>query len=95
MRLSELAYRARNHDSGFLILSRKGSKYRKIGSWNKPAIRQVRPHVLEKGVAHVIDAEDIDVRVLWDCFADVRVQPQTELFPFFGGFGEVDDFCAL
>ena len=62
---------------------------------NKPTIGQLRPHILEKGIAHIIHAEDIDVGVTGDRFADVGEQSQSQLFALFRRFGQVHDFCAL
>lgn len=39
-----------------------------------PAIRQLAPHVFEVGVSHIVDAEDVDVWVFGDAFADVGVE---------------------
>lgn len=70
------------------------------GGFNKffflPAIvRQLRPHVLEVVVPHVVDAEDVDVGVLRDAIADVGVEPEGQFFALFLRFGEVHDFGAL
>lgn len=41
-----------------------------------PAIAKLRAHVFEIGVAHVVDGEDVDVRVFGDAFLDVGVEFQ-------------------
>ena len=55
----------------------------------------MRPDVFEVGVAHVVDAEDVDVRVLGDAFLDVGVEFEGEFFALFGGLGHVHHFGAL
>ena len=62
---------------------------------DEPAIIQLRPDVLEVCVAHVVHAEDVDVRVLGNACLDVGVELEGELFALFCGAGEVDDFCAF
>ena len=39
-----------------------------------PAVLQLCPHVFQVCVSHVIDFEDIDVRVLGEAFLDVGVE---------------------
>lgn len=40
-----------------------------------PAIPcQIRPHVFQVIVPHVLDAEDVDVGELWNAFLDVGVE---------------------
>lgn len=46
-------------------------------------------------VAHVVDAEDVEVGVLRDAFLDVGVKAERELFAFLLGLGCVNDFGAL
>ena len=53
------------------------------------------PHVLEVGVAHVVDAEDVDVGVLRDAGLDAGVEFEGEFLALFGGFGHVHHFGAL
>ena len=53
------------------------------------------PDVFEVGVAHVVDAEDVDVGVLGDGFLDVGVEFEGEFFALLGGLGHVHHFGAL
>ena len=55
----------------------------------------MRPAVFEISVAHVVDAEDVDVGVFGDAFLDVGVKFDGELFAFLGGFGSVHHFGTL
>lgn len=60
-----------------------------------PAIRELSPHVFEISIAHVVDAEDVQIRVFGDAFAHVGVELQRQFFAFSRGLGEVHDFGAL
>ncbi len=61
-----------------------------------PAIaRQLRPYILQMIVSHVLHAEDIDVRKLWDAFADVGVEAEGELFTFLLSLRQMDYFGAF
>ena len=53
------------------------------------------PDVFEIRIAHVVDAEDVDVGVLGDACLDVGVEFDGELFAFLGGFGHMHRFGAL
>lgn len=55
----------------------------------------MRPDVFEVGVAHVVDAEDVDVGVLGDAFLDVGVELECELFALLGGLRHMHHFGAL
>ena len=55
----------------------------------------MRPDVFEVGIAHVVDAEDVDVGVLGDAFLDVGVELEGEFFALLGGLGHVHHFGAL
>ena len=55
----------------------------------------MRPDVFEVGVAHVVDAEDVDVGVLGDAFLDVGVELEGEFFALLSGLGHVHHFGAL
>lgn len=41
-----------------------------------PAIRQLRPDILEVCISHVVHAEDVDVGVFGDAFLDVGVEAE-------------------
>ena len=58
-------------------------------------IRQLRPYVLEVVIPHVLYAEDVEVGVLRDAFADVGVEAEGEFFALFLGFCQVDDLGAF
>lgn len=61
-----------------------------------PAIAcQLRPHPLQVMVPHILDAEEVNVRVQRDAFADVGVEAESQFFALFLCFREVDDFCTL
>lgn len=46
-------------------------------------------------VAHIVDAEDVEVGVLRDAFLDVGVEAERQLFAFLLGLGGVHNFGAL
>ena len=39
-----------------------------------PAIRELCPHIFEVSVTHVVNAEDIDVWVVWYAFLNIRIK---------------------
>ena len=51
--------------------------------------------ILEVCIAHIVDAEDVDVGVEGNTFLDVGVQAEGQFFPFLLGFGEVYNFCTF
>ena len=53
------------------------------------------PDVFEVGVAHVVDAENVDVGVLGDAFLNIGVELEGEFFTLLGGLGHVHHFGAL
>ena len=60
-----------------------------------PAIGQLGPDVLEVGVPHVADAEDVDVCVPGDAFLHVGVELPAQFFALLGRLGQVHHFRAL
>ena len=47
----------------------------------------MRPDIFEVGIAHVVDAEDVNVWVFGDAFLNVGVETEGEFFAFLLGFG--------
>ena len=60
-----------------------------------PTIAELRPHVFQVRVAHVLDAEHPQRIVLLDAFLDVGVQPPSQLFALLVRLRQVDDPLAL
>ena len=67
------------------------SKWLKDG----PTIRQLRPHILEVGIPHILNRKDEAVGVFGDAFLDVGVEADRQFFAFFLGLGGVYDLGAL
>lgn len=66
------------------------------GKTNSPAISELSAHILQVGIAHVINSEDEQVVIFLDRFPDIGVQASgLFLVGLFGGLGLVDDAGAL
>ena len=63
---------------------------------NSPAISELSAHILQVGIAHVINSEDEKMVIFLDRFPDIGVQTSgLFLVGLFGGLGLVDDAGAL
>ncbi len=61
----------------------------------KPAVTQFIPYILQIGVPHIIDGEDVAILVLIETFPHIGKELDCELLALLVDLGQVDDLRAL
>lgn len=60
-----------------------------------PTVGKLRSNILEIGVPHIVNPEDVDVKIFRNAFLNGSMKSQREIFAFLRRLGEVDNFGAL